>query len=88
MEAAACECACVSTSNCLIPDIFTHNHDALLTNNPLEMKEYLKYLLKNPKDRIRLGKNARQTVLDRFGKSRFTKQWNDLFFKMKDVVKV
>lgn len=75
MEAAACGCACVSTSNCMIPEIFTHGENALLANTPEELRKHCEYLLKNENERVRLGKNAQRTIQERFTLDRHLQLW-------------
>ena len=46
--------------------VITDNENGFLVKTEDEWLEKLKYLIDNPKERERLGKNARQTVLDNF----------------------
>jgi len=78
LEAAACECAIVSTSNCAIPEIFTHGHDALLSNNESELREYLELLLKDDELSRTLGRNARKTISEKYGLDKFTQNWDSI----------
>lgn len=85
LDAAACECAIVSTSTCSIPDIFKHNETALLSNDPKELREFCIELLKNESLRKRLGTNARELIKSRFNKERYIKDWNRIFDKIRKL---
>jgi glycosyltransferase involved in cell wall biosynthesis len=79
LEAAACECAIVSTPHCLIKDVFTHGHDAYLADNPTDIRKYLNLLLKDKKECYRIGSNARKTVAEKFNLDKFVQNWNNIF---------
>jgi glycosyltransferase involved in cell wall biosynthesis len=78
-EAAACGCPIVSTNNCAIPEVFTHEYDSLLSNDPKKIREYCQLLLHDRELAARLGNNARQTILEKYSLQRFTDNWNNLF---------
>lgn len=80
MEASACECAILTTNNCEISRIYTHGKNALMSNNPEELKEFAIYLLKNPLERIRLGQAARQLIVEKFPIKKFVDSWNEVFW--------
>lgn len=82
LEAASCGCAIVSTNNCDIPSYFEHGINALLANNIKEMRQYLEMLLKDEEFANFLGKNARDTIIKKCSKERFTNDWNNIFNKM------
>jgi glycosyltransferase involved in cell wall biosynthesis len=46
--------------------VITENKNGFLVKTEEEWLEKLKYLIDNPTERARIGKNARQTVLDKF----------------------
>lgn len=79
LEAMSCECAVVTTNNCMIPEIITHGENGLMTNDPREMRECVDFLLTHPEEAARLGKNARETVVTRFSLDAFVNGWNDIF---------
>jgi len=80
MEAMACGCAIVSTSNCMIPEIIKHGENGLISNNPDEIRANIEYLLYNELERKRLGKAARETIVRNFSLTRFVERWNDLLY--------
>jgi len=82
MEAMACGCAVVSTNNCMIPEIIQHGENGLLADTADELRASCQFLLDNPDEARRLGENARNTIKDNYSLDRFTKNWNDLFFKV------
>jgi len=79
LEAMSCGCAVVSTATCAIPEIIENGVNGFITNDPAEMKEYITQVLNDDELRDKLGKNARQTILDKFSIKRFADEWNELF---------
>lgn len=80
LEAMSCGCAIVSTATCMIPDIISHGHNGLISNNPSELKDFLVRLLNDEQEAKRLGDNARKTIKEKFGIKRFCDDWNELFY--------
>jgi glycosyltransferase involved in cell wall biosynthesis len=78
LEAAACGCAIVTTANCAIPLLFEHGVNALMSNDPVELRGFLKELLANPKKARELGAAARYMVMEKCGMERFINEWNGL----------
>ena len=78
LEAAASECAIVTTSTCALSDIFVDGETALIANDSRSMKKALTHLLDKPEECQRLGKNARKMIMERFSMERFLKDWNSL----------
>lgn len=76
LEAAACGCAIVSTSNCMIPEIFTNGKDSYLTNDDKAMRIYLEKLLADPALAQKMGSAARETVRTKFGLDKFVQNWD------------
>lgn len=83
LEAMACECAVVSTATCAIPDIIENGVNGFCSNDETELRHRLEQLLHDPDMARRLGKNARQTILERFNKDRFLNSWNQIFDDIK-----
>jgi glycosyltransferase involved in cell wall biosynthesis len=81
LESMACGCVPISTATCMIPSIIEHGRNGLLSNNPLELRQYCLDLLKNPQLARKLGREARQTILDKFPLNKFVENWNNLFQK-------
>lgn len=79
-EAASTGNAIVTSNMCGVSDFFTHGHDCLVFSpqNPERGRQYLEELLSNQQECKRLGENARETVLKRFGMDRFVREWTDL----------
>lgn len=82
LEAMACGCAVVSTNNCMIPEIIEHEHNGMVSNDPKDLRKYLEFLLENPDEAIRLGKNAEQTIKEKYNMGRFCDSWNNAFYKL------
>lgn len=86
LESAAAGCALVSTNTCAIPDIFTHEYDALLSNNESELRKYLELLVNDHKFARQLGENARKTVMEKFNLAQFVQNWNNIFDEAANIV--
>lgn len=80
MEAMACGCAVVSTATCMIPEIIKNGENGFISNNENHIRLYLEELMSNDKLATKVGKAARETILDRFPLHRFVEKWNDLFY--------
>lgn len=68
MEAGSQELAAITTDVSAVPEIITNGDNGLLVqpNDPLALAEALETLIRDPQRRQRLGKAARQNVLDHF----------------------
>lgn len=86
LEAASCGCAIVSTSYQMTPHVFTHGKDALLSNNPLELKRHCEYLLQNPDKARLLGDAARKTIQEKFPLADFISNWKAVFEAAANIV--
>jgi glycosyltransferase involved in cell wall biosynthesis len=86
LEAMSCGCAVVSTDNCEIPEVIQNDYNGFLSNDPEELKSYLRHLISNPDKARKLGKNARDTVIEKFSENKFIDSWNTLFKTVKDIV--
>jgi glycosyltransferase involved in cell wall biosynthesis len=53
----------------------------MISKNEDEVIGYCNLLLENTGLARTLGENARQTILERFSKERFIKEWNEIFQK-------
>jgi glycosyltransferase involved in cell wall biosynthesis len=79
LEAMACGCAVVSTATCMIPEIIENGVNGFLSNDEKQLREYCILLLQDTELAKKMGQAARQTILDRFHKDRFIKDWNIIF---------
>jgi hypothetical protein len=78
LEAMACGCAIVSTSNCMIPEIIENGKNGLISNDPKELRSFLELLLKDENLAKELGGNARKTIVEKYNLERFVDSWNNL----------
>jgi glycosyltransferase involved in cell wall biosynthesis len=85
LEAMSCGCAVVSTATCMIPEIIQNGVNGYISNDESELRSYLELLLKDSELRLKIGQNARQTILDKFSQSKFISQWNKVFDTIYEV---
>lgn len=85
LEAMSCGCAVVSTATCMIPEIIKNGYNGYISNDERELTYYLKLVLNDERIRQELGKNARQTILDKFSEKTFIDEWNKLFNSIYEV---
>lgn len=86
LEAMSCGCAVVSTNNCMIPEIIEDGRNGMLANTPEELRSKVTNLLDDEQLALSLGREARQTILDRFSEDRFIDEWNDIFKQAGNMV--
>jgi len=79
LEAMACGCAIVTSATGAIPEFLKHDVNALITNNPVKMRQYLERLLKSPRDCRVLGERAANLVEDLFPMNKFIDSYNNIF---------
>lgn len=85
LEAMSCGCAVVSTNNCMIPEVISHEENGFLANDARELRFYCDLLLKNPDLARAMGAAARQTIVERFSMGRFVADWNGLLAEAADT---
>lgn len=81
LEAAACECACVSFNFGIESELITHGETGFLCNTPQEMRHYLELLLKDRALCRKLGKNARQAVLEKFSMHKYRENFKSIIMR-------
>lgn len=75
LEAMACGCAVVSSATCMVPDIIENGKNGFVSNDPRELAGYCRLLLQDADMCVKLGRAARQTILDRFSLEAFVANW-------------
>ncbi len=68
MEAFSCEIPAITTDIGGCPEIVEQYRNGLLVpaRDIIHLKEAVEWMINHPEDRARMGKNARETVLDRY----------------------
>lgn len=68
LEAMACECCIVASDTKPVVEVIKDNQNGLLTDffDINKIVEKVEYVLKNPEKAAEIGKNARQTILDKY----------------------
>lgn len=79
LEAMACGCPVVTTANCMMPEFIEHGKNGLMSNDPRELREFCQLLLSDRELAEELGRNARQTIMERFSMEAFVRAWNGVF---------
>ena len=87
LEAMACGSAVVSTATCMIPEIIEHGVNGMISNNESELRSYIEQLLSDKELREKIGKAARETILNKFTEVSFLNNWNKIFAKAYEVLK-
>lgn len=82
LEAMSCSLPVVSTDNYLISEIVINGYNGYKTNSEAEQFKHLQRLLADKDEREELGKNARQTIIDKFPLDKFVENWNKVFDKV------
>lgn len=78
IEAMACGCAVVSTENCMIPEVIHNGINGLMSNEPLVLNKFCKFLLEKRNIAKDLGEHARNQILANYSIEQFTKKWNEI----------
>ena len=63
----------------MIPEIIENGVNGFISNNEDELKEYIQQLLGDKELRDKLGKAARETVIQNFSEEKFIDNWNETF---------
>lgn len=79
LEAMSCGCAVVSTATGMIPSIIENGINGFISNDETELRQYIKQLMNDDELRIKVGRNARNTILSMFSEEEFIKNWNNIF---------
>ena len=87
LEAMACGSAVVSTATCMIPEIIEHGVNGMISNDESELRSYIEQLLSDKDLREKIGKAARETILNKFTEESFLNNWNKIFAKAYEVSK-
>ncbi len=87
LEAMSMEKAVVSTFHAGIPDAITNGYNGYLVeeNDNTALESAIEKLLLHGEERARVGKNARQTVLEKFTEAVMQKKLTELFTKLNDL---
>jgi glycosyltransferase involved in cell wall biosynthesis len=85
LEAMSCGCAVVSTATCMIPEIIQNGINGFISNDENEIRKYINNLLENEDLRNTIGKNARQTIVEKFSERDFIEKWNSVFDNIYEV---
>lgn len=79
LEAMSAGCICVSTATCMIPEIIQDGYNGFISNNIKELREKCFEIMSNPDQYNHIGINARKTILEKFHKNTFIKNWDEAF---------
>lgn len=79
LEAMSAGCICVSTATCMIPEIITNGYNGFISNDPVELRNMCIEVMNSPQKYRHIGDNARKTILEKFHKDTFVKNWDETF---------
>lgn len=79
LEAASIGMPIISTKTCAIPEFFVEGESIRFYETEEECLAILDELLKDKKQRAKLGAGARQVILDKFNEERYVADWNKVF---------
>lgn len=82
LEAAAVGTPIVSTAYCEPGNIFKNNIHGIFSNDPVELRNGIQYMLNNPDDAKRMADNAKKVVVELFNPMQFIKAWSEVFKKV------
>lgn len=72
----------VTTATCGIPEVIEHGYNGYMSNDPKELRHYIDLLMKDDKECMRLGRNARKTCERFFNSDRMASEWKALIDSM------
>jgi len=76
LEAMSCGCCVVTTKNEMIDSFIENGKNGFVSNDKDEIRKNLEVCLNNPDMCREIGKNARQTIIDKFSLKIFTEKWD------------
>ncbi|MEA3339039.1 MAG: glycosyltransferase family 4 protein [Chloroflexota bacterium] len=79
LEAAAAGTPIVSTAYCEPGNIFENNVHGIFSNDPVELRKGIQYILDNPDEAKRMADNAREVVKELFNPTQFAEAWEKVF---------
>lgn len=85
LEAMSCGCPIVSTAKQEIPKIVNDSINGFCTNDIPSLVNSIIQLSNDKELSLRLGKEARQTIIDKFSLDNFVKNWNNIFDKAYNI---
>ncbi|MEA1980643.1 MAG: glycosyltransferase, partial [candidate division Zixibacteria bacterium] len=60
-------------------NIFENNVHGIFSNDPVELRKGIQYILDNPDEAKRMADNAREVVKELFNPTQFTEAWEKVF---------
>jgi len=82
LEAAVVGTPIVSTAYCEPGNIFENNVHGIFSNDPVELRNGIQYMLDNPDDAKKMADNARKVVVKLFNPTQFIEAWSKVFKKV------
>jgi len=79
LEAAAVGLPIVSTAYCEPGLTFINLEHGIISNDVVELRKGIKYILDNPEDAKRMSENAKKVVIEKFNPEQFQKNWTKVF---------
>jgi glycosyltransferase involved in cell wall biosynthesis len=86
LESMSVGCAVLSCKTCEIPYYIQHGENGFLYSSDEEAIKYLDLLLHDKNLCEKLGRAARQTIIEKCNVNRFTEQWNEAFNRARNLL--
>jgi len=83
LEAMAVSVPVVSTTYCEPGNLFENKVHGIFSDDPVELRKGIQYMLDHPDEAERMAKNARKVVAEVFAPAKFIKSWSEIFKKVK-----
>jgi hypothetical protein len=79
MEAMSCGLPVVTLENCMLPEVVINGVNGFISNDINYLRDKIKLLLNDKNLRSEMGKNARQTIIEKFSLDQHLNLWNKIF---------
>jgi len=85
LEAVAVGTPIVSTAYCEVGNLFKDGVHGIISNDPVKLREGIKYILNNPSKAEEMAKAARKVVVKVFNPERFQDEWKKVFANVRRI---
>ncbi|MBU0847000.1 glycosyltransferase family 4 protein [Patescibacteria group bacterium] len=83
LEAAAVGTPIISTAKCEVGRVFKNKEHGIISDDPIELRNGIKYLLDNPDEAKRMAENAKDVVKKLFNPKQFQNNWSKVLERVR-----